>query len=190
MRSSNGLSYFTPKIGSGVYGMLQHFRGEDASNTPIGQDGTGSGVRIGWKPGWMDVSYTRAKTSYATGDITQDVLGGYVEFDTVRLSAAYQRDSVASARPDGRGWLLGATVRVGAGHILASYSGYHTDAPTRPGAKKLVLSYVHSLSKRTALYAITAQLSNQGNSTQALNGAMAGPGTKSKGFTFGVRHGF
>lgn len=41
--------------------------------------------------------------------------------------------------------------------ILASYSSCHLRTAGHPGARKLVLGYVHALSKRTSLYGIAAR---------------------------------
>jgi predicted porin len=63
------------------------------------------------------------------------------------------------------------TVPVGAGLIRASYSAvkydynspatFFTHARGRPKANKLAIGYVHNLSKRTALYATAARVSNK-----------------------------
>jgi predicted porin len=69
------------------------------------------------------------------------------------------------------GYLLGVTVPVGAGLIRASYSHvkYDYNLPfdplavnnNDPKANKLAIGYVHNLSKRTALYATIARVSNK-----------------------------
>jgi predicted porin len=106
------------------------------------------------------------------------------------------------------GYLLGVTVPVGAGLIRASYSAVKYDdniaadplnpfavAPADRKANKLAIGYVHNLSKRTALYATVARISNK-------NGAAlttGGPGfvttggltpKTATGYDFGIRHAF
>ncbi|WP_232076651.1 porin [Variovorax sp. PBL-H6] len=190
IRSSNGISYLLPETSSGVFGMVQRYLGENTSGTPIAKDGTGSGIRLGWRGGAFEASVAYAKTQYATGDIKQSVVGlGYTIFGA-RLTAAYQRDSVASALPSGKGWLVGANVPLGSGQILASYSGYKTDAVTSPAANKLALGYIYLLSKRTAIYGIVARLKNEGTSAQSLNGSLTAAGKSSTGTTVGIRHAF
>ena len=98
---------------------------------------------------------------------------------------------------DGRGWLLGALVPVGAGEIRASYSEYRTDPILVGGedtrGRKLALGYVHNLSKRTALYATIARVSNDGGAAYTLGGATANPlagDFNSTGYDIGIRHSF
>ena len=103
-----------------------------------------------------------------------------------------------------KGYLIGATVPVGPGLIRAAYSrvSYDTDAaPTAlvpvpdPKAGKLSLSYVHNLSKRTALYATVARISNKNGAALTVGGpafittGVFAPRT-STGYDLGIRHAF
>jgi predicted porin len=109
------------------------------------------------------------------------------------------------------GWLLGATAPVGAGLIRASVGQARAslDGPgADPRATKFALGYVHNLSKRTALYATVAHVSNKDGSAVAtgtnINQGNAGSGATSAGFVsgtgneakgsngyeFGIRHSF
>jgi len=105
---------------------------------------------------------------------------------------------------DLKGYLIGATVPVGPGLIRAAYSrvSYDTDAaPTAlvpvpdPKAGKLSLSYVHNLSKRTALYATVARISNKNGAALTVGGpafittSVFAPRTSS-GYDLGIRHAF
>jgi predicted porin len=94
--------------------------------------------------------------------------------------------------------LIGATVPVGPGLIRAAYSRvkYDTNATgTDPKADKLSLSYVHNLSKRTALYATVARVSNRNGAALTVGGpafistSVFTPKTSS-GYDFGIRHAF
>jgi predicted porin len=190
VRSSNGITYFLPHMTSGVYGSVQHYFGENASNSAGARAGTGTSARMGWKRSGTDVSLAYGRTRYSTGTITSTSAGISHAFGGLKLSAAYARDTVDGAAPSGRGWLVGATWALGADQLLASYSIYRTSAATSPGASKLALGFVHSLSKRSAVYAIAARLDNRGTSAQSLNGAVTAPGRSSTGIDFGVRHAF
>ncbi|WP_307580226.1 porin [Variovorax paradoxus] len=107
------------------------------------------------------------------------------------------------------GWLLGVTVPVGAGLIRASYSAvkyktgnttndlFFNDQNNNPKANKLALGYVHNLSKRTALYATIARVSNKNgaalsvaNQPFANNAANVFTPKTSSGYDFGIRHAF
>ncbi|MDM0014791.1 porin [Variovorax sp. J22P168] len=113
--------------------------------------------------------------------------------------------------PGANGWLLGASIPVGPGLIRMSYSavdykntgayinqlfGFRPD----PKADKFALGYVHNLSKRTALYATVARISNKDGADLTLGGptfyttttALTGTMTpkSSTGWDVGLRHSF
>jgi predicted porin len=93
---------------------------------------------------------------------------------------------------DGRGWLIGTLVPVGAGEIRLAYSTYQADLGVGPDprSRKLALGYVHNLSKRTALYATYARVRNSNGATAFLNGSTGAAGANSSGYDLGVRHSF
>ena len=105
------------------------------------------------------------------------------------------------------GYLLGVTVPVGAGLIRASYSSVKYDEnlvaatpweviPADKKANKLAIGYVHNLSKRTALYATVARISNKNGAALTVGGPTfyEGKGVftpkTSTGYDFGLRHAF
>ncbi|GAB3662514.1 porin [Ramlibacter alkalitolerans] len=138
------------------------------------------------------------------GDFRTWNIGGQWDFGVAKVMGHYtreQRDSSAgnagtgipaSGEIDGRGWLLGTLVPVGAGEIRASYSTYKIDAGAGadPRARQLALGYVHNLSKRTALYATAARVQNRNGAAVSLNGATLGTATSSTGYDLGIRHSF
>ncbi|ADU35389.1 porin [Variovorax paradoxus] len=104
-----------------------------------------------------------------------------------------------------KGYLIGVTVPVGAGLIRASYSSVKYDlnqtvglfdvADPDPKANKIAVGYVHNLSKRTALYATIARVSNKNGANLTVGGpAFLSNGTftpkNSTGYDFGIRHAF
>ena len=92
---------------------------------------------------------------------------------------------------DGSGWLIGGLIPVGAGEIRLAYSTYKIDTiGADPKSNKIALGYVHNLSKRTALYATYAHVSNKYGAAQALNGAVTAAGNNSNGYALGIRHSF
>jgi len=101
-------------------------------------------------------------------------------------------------------WSLGAVVPLGAGQFKASYSRLAVRLPAAAGVQppaptsaKLAVGYVHNLSKRTALYATAARMSNRhgaalpaggaGNSASPITGS---PNARATGYDIGVRHAF
>lgn len=107
------------------------------------------------------------------------------------------------------GYLLGASMPVGAGLVRASYSLVRTNEGLAgltgedPRAQKLAIGYVYNLSKRTSLYATIARVNNRndaaytGNLLSAITTGYGGSGVgftglprSSTGYDFGIRHAF
>jgi predicted porin len=194
-RASNMLAYFLPANLGGVYGQVQHYRGENTSGTATSGDGTGSTLRLGYRNGGLNVSLAHGRTTYATtatlGDITSSNLGAQVDFGVLKLMAGLYRDKMARTAPQtAKGWTLGATAPLGAHLVRASVSRYGTDAGIDPTTTKLAAGYVYSLSKRTAIYTTVARVKNSGGATAALNASTTAADQSSTGLDIGVRHAF
>ncbi|MNK70904.1 Outer membrane porin protein 32 precursor [compost metagenome] len=129
------------------------------------------------------------------------------EVSRVKNKVDYEVTPFVGATPDTdlTGYLLGVTVPVGAGLIRASYSSvkYDLNQPqvlfqpriADPKANKLAIGYVHNLSKRTALYATVARVSNKNGAALTVGGpAFINSGVftpkNSTGYDFGIRHAF
>ncbi|WP_431132311.1 porin [Variovorax paradoxus] len=129
------------------------------------------------------------------------------ELSKVRNKVDYEVTPLAGGRTDVdlTGYLIGVTVPVGAGLIRAAYSRVKYDynevqlpfepAAADPKANKLALGYVHNLSKRTALYATVARISNKNGAALTVGGpAFLSNGVftpkTSTGYDFGIRHAF
>lgn len=191
VRASNSIGYFLPARLGGFYGQVQYYSGEQLDNTPAEDDGTGLGVRLGFAQGPFNVALALSRTQYAAGDVSQNNIAGQWDFGMARLMGQFARDdNDAAGGVEGRGWLVGALVPVGAGEIRVSYSRYVTEqAGPNPRTQKLALGYVHNLSKRTALYTTWATVRNR-NAAVALNGSVTGLGDDSSGLDIGIRHSF
>ena len=199
VRASNSFGYFLPGNLGGFYGQIQHYRGENASNsvvagTTVGNknDGNGTGIRVGYANGPANAALAYTTTKFATGDIKSANIGGQWDFGVAKVMAHYARDRVSNVAT-GKGFLVGGLVPVGPGEIRLSYSEYKDNSFGSPKAKKIALGYVHNLSKRTALYATYARVRNTGSSAQSVFPGAAGNPTangNSNGYDFGVRHSF
>ena len=177
------------------------------------------GGRAGYANGPLDVA-----ASYSSAIIGDDFyagtttavktwnLGAWYDFGVAKLMGEYSsaKKSVDSARPwvsapdNGlKGYLMGVTVPIGPGLIRASYSQVKYDqnqpsgsnAAKNPQASKFALGYVHNLSKRTALYAAVARLSNKHGAALSVAGPAFAQGQgalpkTSTGYDFGIRHAF
>lgn len=184
------------------------------------------GGRFGYANGPLDValaygSSTVGDNYYAgtTTKINTLNLGASYDFGPVKLFGEvsqaknkidYEVTPFLGGRNDIdlKGYLIGVTVPVGAGLIRASYSAvkYDLNQPFNPfvlnnnadpKANKLALGYVHNLSKRTALYATVARISNKNGAGLTVGGPgfyqnAAGTFTPktSTGYDFGIRHAF
>ncbi len=190
-RASNAVGYFLPAGLGGFFGQAQYYLGENASGTPTEDDGRGYSLRAGYASGPFNVSAARSHQDLASGDIVSTNLGVRYDHALVRLMAGYFRDDTRSATPvRGKGYIVGAIVPVGANEVKVALSRYGSDAGAKPTTRKLALGYVHNLSKRTALYATYARVSNGGGATTSLNGSTTAANAGSSGFDLGVRHSF
>jgi predicted porin len=200
-RTSNAVSYFTPKTLGGFFGQVQYYRnGRDASPaTNRDQFGNGYGVRVGYENGPVSVGVAYGETDFsaAVGTVTTKVdtkninLGGSYDFGVAKLLVSVGQDKGEALGDSAktRLYTVGTTVPVGAGLIRASWTrASEKDSDVR--ADKFAIGYVHNLSKRTALYTTFAYLKNKDGSTLALNNSVTGAGDSSKGLDIGLRHAF
>jgi predicted porin len=177
------------------------------------------GGRLGYANGPFDIalaygSSTAADDYFAgtTDDVETANLGASYDLGFVKLFGELSRVSrtrdyavsppIALPDTDLKGYLIGGTVPVGPGLIRAAYSRVKYDlnaaslaAVPDPRASKLSLGYVHNLSKRTALYATVARVSNRNGAALTVGGpafintSVFAPKTSS-GYDFGIRHAF
>jgi len=130
-----------------------------------------------------------------SGDAKTAMLGSTYDFGVAKLHAAYSQskgnDAAGVSNLDHKDAMIGASVPVGAGTILASYIRRDDKIAGAAGASRdanqIALGYVHNLSKRTDLYAMYARTRNDEGA--ALNGA-AYAGADPSTFMAGVRHRF
>lgn len=208
-RASNQISYFLPSNLGGFYGHASYWLGEAPERGPASDgDGTGRGVRAGYKRGPFDVSASWAKTRYRgtpvgtaagapSGDFQTWNLYGSWDFGPARVMAQYVNDSRASTvRAEARGWMLSALMApVGKHEFKASYGEYKVDGGTGtvPRTREFAIGDVYPLSKRTVLYATLARASNSGGARIAIGGSTIGAGignATSTAFDLGLRHSF
>ena len=188
-RSSNGVTYFLPRNLGGFYGSVQYHMGENSQNGAATEnDGRGMGIRLGYAGGPVDVAIGTHRADYAAGDTRRTNLAGQWDFGVAR--AMFQIERARNGTLDGKGWMVGSRIPVGAGEIRAAYSVYETDLAGTPESKKLAIGYTHKLSKRTAVYTTYARLKNNAAARVALNGSSTGLGSSSSGLDIGLRHSF
>ena len=200
VRASNSIAYIFGQgfngnslgPGKGLHAFAQMYRGENNSGAATSNDGNGFSLRVGYDAGPLSVAFANGSTKYAAGKITTTNLGGSYNLGVAKLQAIWHKDKVSGGK-SATGTLLGANVPMGTDEIRLAVSNYKTELATGAAdgkANKFALGYVSNLSKRTALYATYARVSNSGTSAQALNGATTAAGGSSTGMDFGVRHAF
>eukprot|EP01036_Dinobryon_divergens_P039094 gene39094-51452_t len=158
------------------------------------------GGRFGYDRGPLNVALALSRNTLLSDYLT----GTTLRQDTVNLGAAYDLGvaklfgevsriknrtivtglaASTASDLDLSGLMFGVNVPVGPGVIRASYAkvryDYHRPFNTTPDpkARQLALSYVHNLSKRTALYASVARIDNRNGA--ALSVGAARPATTS-----------
>ncbi len=198
VRASNSVGYFLPAKLGGFYGQAMYAWDE----IPGGNDsGRYMGARLGYGSGPFNVALAYGRTDGTepaalvggTPDVTDWNIGGTWDFGMAKVMAQYDHANYDTAGGDAtmKGWLIGALVPVGAGEIRASYSRVKLDVGSEPRVGQWALGYVHNLSKRTALYATYAHVSNDDGAALPVNGKVfVLPNGNSQGFDVGIRHSF
>ena len=200
VRASNSIAYIYGQAfngnslgpGKGLHAFAQMYRGENNSGAATSNGGNGFSFRLGYDAGPLSLAFANGSTKFATGKITSSNLGGSYNLGVAKVSALWTSDKVSGGKK-GSGTLFGANVPMGTNEIRVAFSRYETETAagvTDGKASKTSLGYVANLSKRTALYATYARVSNSGISAQALNGSTTAAGGSSTGMDFGVRHAF
>ena len=200
VRASNSIAYIYGQAfngnslgpGKGLHAFAQMYRGENNSGAATSNDGNGFSFRLGYDAGPLSLAFANASTKFAAGKIASTNLGGSYNLGVAKVSGLWTSDKISGGKK-GSGTLFGANVPMGTNEIRVAISRYETETAagvTDGKASKTSLGYVTNLSKRTALYATYARVSNSGISAQALNGATTAAGGSSTGMDFGVRHAF
>lgn len=228
VRASNSIGYFLPPNLGGFYGQFQYSLHENASTDATSTTAASSssagryvGGRFGYANGPLDVALgvgrsTVVDTTALERSVQTINLGASYDFGPVKLFGElsnvknkFDYTAVADRHDSYNGYLIGATVPVGAGLIRVAYSQVRYNEGTAgitgedPLARKFAIGYVHNLSKRTALYATVARVNNRndvnytGSLVSASTTGYGSVGTSytglprsSTGYDFGIRHAF
>jgi len=205
VRASNSVSYLwnyksndnRATGGQGFTADIQHYYGENASNVvaPVGKnDGTGTGVRIGYNAGPLSVVYANSKTTFlaasaTTGDVKTSNLAGSYDMGVAKVMFTAATDNVG-ATLQGKGRLIGLTAPVAGAKFKVASSQYETNAIGHPTAKKTVFGVEQPLSKNTYFYVIQSRIANSGGTTFALGGSTTAANQSSTATDIGLKVGF
>ena len=195
-RVSNAVQWFAPGGLGGFSGQVLLAAGEGGTSA----NGLHKvrAFRVGYEAGPVGVTLasTASQNNLTTAGHFKDQLATVSgKFAGATVSAGVRRFTYAGTRQNNT--LLAAVVPVGAGQIKASWlkadlSG--TVGATAVGAndaQQFGLGYVHSLSRRSALYATWSRIDNNGRATFVVpDGPTALADRNSSGWELGFRHSF
>jgi len=202
-RTANAVAYISPNF-SGFSALAAWGAGSEQKDTATRTDNVWSlGLNYAAGPVYAGYAYTQVDNVVGTieAKAKSHRLGGTFNFGAGQVGLLWDRtdantsDSTDSAR---NVWLLNGKFNVGAkGAVIAGY-GKAGDVGNvnNTGATHAFVGYEHSLSKRTVLKAIYAQVRNEAGASynfyNAATGSVAGvvAGNDPKGFQFGIRHSF
>ncbi|MDE2607101.1 MAG: porin [Burkholderiales bacterium] len=195
VRSNNAVGYFLPPNLGGFYGQVQYA----FSGTPANSTGEYKGLRVGYQAGPANVALSWGNTSAqtksaATPEINALNIGGSWDFGVAQLLAQYDDSKYDNGvtTPHLKTYLIGGLVPVGAGQIRIDYSTVKMTSTggAEPESSQWALGYVHNLSKRTALYATYAHLSNKNGASLSYGGLTGIANAGGNGYDIGIRHSF
>lgn len=192
-RASNSLQYFLPSGLGGVTGT--EFFSADEGGTVAAGAAKSRGERIGYANGPINVAASLVTiTNTPAFEFKDSVIGGAYDFGVAKLAQSHRTFKWGSVKLALT--LLGVTAPVGRGvfktaYLKANQSGANAIA-NGWDASQISLGYVHSLSKRTALYGTVSHISNKNTARFVIPGGAAGilGGQSSDGYEFGLRHNF
>ena len=182
-RANNSISYFTPGS-SGFFGQATVAAGEGALGNKY------LGGRVGYREGALLVAGSYGTTEVTTSiDAKNTNLGATYDLKVVKLFGFYSTLDIGPASQ--ANWLLGVTVPVGAFSLRASYQEMDgKESISTRDAKMFALGGSYTLSKRSALYATWARISNTNTNFTVATGSALTRGRDSSGYDIGLRHSF
>jgi len=193
--------------------MSPNFSGFDVQAAYVFGDGLGTAyttagqttgayqLHAGYNNGPLSAAVDYTRINQSTGDyaLKHFLIGGSYDFGIAKPSFMYAQGKVPVVGGDNtiQSWLLGVTVPVGPGAVLASYGQIKNKDVAATTSKQLALGYTYALSKRTNLYASYARMTNDNNVQNIVNDAtgnndapLGANGLTSSGFALGIRHKF
>lgn len=205
IRTSNTVTYFSPRV-QGADVELAYSAGEQSDSSARRQLGGAVGFVHG--PLTLRLAYNSKNGDATTGFVRSrnTLLGARYKLEALTLHAGVGIDRGPESAPlgnpntpyggvaptpssDGREALLGVTVPVGEGKLMASIMHKDDRTAANQDGSAWGIGYLHALSKRTGLYAAYAHIRNRnGAGFTVANNTEAGTGNT--GYNLGIRHSF
>ena len=200
-RLNNSIAYTTPAMG-GVAGSLAYsageVTGENSHNRVV--DGT---LTYTAGPLYVGIGYDTQNNIDSDGNGAADAdvkaanIGATYDFGVAKGHFMYQQteteDLTGAKVEEWATYLIGASVPLGQGYLMASYIQHDDKLDANSSAPadshQTAIGYMYALSKRTQLYTAYAKMSNK-NGAQKTVGNASNKGSGDKAFNFGVVHNF
>lgn len=190
-RTDNTVSYATPKL-NGLSATVMVGAGEKAGDSSLGRT---LAFSIDYAAGpWVGTLAYDSLKATAFNTLKEVLLGANYNFGPATMHAAFEteKDDVGG---DFRDFLLGVSVPLGQGKLLASYVKKQDRAATQRGGRQLAVGYTYTLSKRTNLYSSFGTIDNELAATNMVGDASSGgskpaAGHGSRAMALGIRHKF
>ncbi|WP_295997981.1 porin [Rugamonas sp.] len=197
VRTDNAVTYSTPTM-NGLTGNVLYGAGEGKVGHTLGLSADYNNGPVVFTVAYNKVNRFDALPAAATGGQKVLLVGGTYNFGPATVHAAYETDKNEVSGASFRDYMVGVTVPVSAaGAVVASYIDKNDRVSnSNKGGKQFGVGYLHSLSKRTNLYASYARISNDSAGTNYVGDASSGGssdqivGHASTGLTVGMRHKF
>ncbi len=183
-RSSNAISYYTPGT-SGFFASGMVAAGEGA----LGNKHVGG--RVGYGAGDLFAVVSYGETQVTSGiDLKRVTAGLTYDLKIAKLYGMYSKTDAGAADQDN--YLVGVQVPVGGAVVLrASYHKMEGGGSiNNREAEQYSVGGQYNLSRRTALYANYAHISNSNTALTVATGSTLATGNDSSGYEFGLRHSF
>ena len=196
-RVSQAVAYVSPNFSG--FGLAGAYVFGDSLGTTKTTGGYNLHAGYNNGPLMVGLDYLRVNNNNGDALVKHTMLVGTYDFGVAKLAAMYAQNKPDAAVGGGnfQAWMLGATVPVGPGAILASYTQSKNKDVAATTSKQYALGYTYALSKRTNLYTSYAHMSNDAGASLIVNDATGnndapmGPGgLSSSGFALGIRHQF
>lgn len=156
---SNSLVYSTPKIGgfSGSFAYAAGERGSESHANKVGGNVFYNAGKFAATVAAQHVDRRAHETAAGTPDDDQDslMIGASYDFGVAKLFGQYQMmndDYAAGGKLDRDTYLVGVSVPVGKGSILASYGRTEREGAVDSERNTYALGYTHQMTKALDLY--------------------------------------
>jgi predicted porin len=192
IRLNNDVQYNTPVYG-GFNGSLEMSLGEQQGNWAAGRE-TGAAITYASGPiyagaTWYDQNNTNAVTQRKTWQAGATYDFGFLKAAGMVQGTKSDQNLVGTAKFDALNILVGGTVPLAGGSLMASYIYHNDKLAADQNSQQWGLGLLYPLSKRTSIYTAYAWINNRNGAPFTVGNATE-TGTGNKAFNFGAVHNF